>query len=100
MLTTETPQVPQCEQITVAGKDLMHRVSELIHEGNVRRVTIKQHGETIVEFPLTVGVIGVALAPALAAVGAAAAMLTDCSIDVERIASSTPVDVGEAGAAA
>jgi len=68
----------------VSGDELVKRVKELLHEGNVRRVIIKQHGRTVVEFPLTVGVVGAVLAPILAAVGALAAVLTDCSIEVER----------------
>ena len=56
----------------------------VIHEGNVRRITIKQEGHTIAEFPLTFGVVGAALAPALAAIGAIAALVTDCTIEIER----------------
>ncbi|HEU5086128.1 MAG TPA: DUF4342 domain-containing protein, partial [Roseiflexaceae bacterium] len=55
-----------------------------IHEGNVRRITIRQGEQTIAEFPLTIGVIGVLMAPVLAAVGALAALLSDCTIEVER----------------
>ena len=55
-----------------------------LHEGNVRRIVIKQDGRTIAEFPLTVGVVGAVLAPLLAAVGALAAVLTECTIEVER----------------
>jgi len=52
----------------------------------VRRVIIKQDGRTVVEFPLTVGVVGTVLAPVLAAVGAIAAVLTECTVEVERVA--------------
>ncbi len=72
------------EQIKVEGGQLLDRVKQLIHEGNVRRIVIKQAGRTVAEFPLTVGVIGAVGAPILAAVGAIAALLTDCTIDVER----------------
>ena len=75
----------QWETFKVKGEDLLKFVKKLIHEGNVRRVIIKQEGRTIVEFPLTVGVIGAVLAPVLAAVGAIAAVLTECTIEVERI---------------
>ena len=74
------------ESFKVAGQQLVDAVKKLIHEGNVRRVIIKQHGRTIVEFPLTVGVVGAVVAPILAAVGALAAVLTDCTIEVERAA--------------
>ena len=60
-------------------------VKKLLHEGNVRRIVIKQAGRTVVEFPLTVGVIGAVFAPILAAVGALAAVLTDCTVEVERV---------------
>jgi len=67
------------------GERLVARVQELIREGNVRRITIKnEDGRTLVELPLTVGVVGALLAPAWAAVGAIAAAVTDCSIEVER----------------
>ncbi|HVJ27113.1 MAG TPA: DUF4342 domain-containing protein [Vicinamibacterales bacterium] len=60
-------------------------VRRLVAEGNVRRVVVKQHGKTVAEFPVTVGVIGAVLAPMAAAIGALAAILTDCTIEVERI---------------
>ena len=72
------------ETIKVEGGQLIDKFKELIHEGNVRRIAIKQGERTIVELPLTVGVIGAALAPELAAIGAIAALLTDCTIEIER----------------
>jgi uncharacterized protein DUF4342 len=72
------------ESFKVAGNQLVDAVKKLLHEGNVRRVIIKQEGKTVVEFPLTVGVIGAVLAPILAAVGAIAAVLSECTIEVER----------------
>jgi hypothetical protein len=72
------------ETIKVEGGQLIDRVKQLIHEGNVRRVIIKQGEHTVVEFPLTVGVVGVLLAPALAALGAIAALITECTVEVER----------------
>jgi hypothetical protein len=73
------------EEFKVKGKDLADKVKELIHEGNVRRISIKnQDGVTIVNIPLTVGVVGAAVAPVLAAVGAIAALVTDCTVSVER----------------
>ena len=73
------------ETIKVEGGQLIDRVKQLIHEGNVRRVIIKQGEHTIVEFPLTIGVVGALLAPALAALGAIAALVTECTIEVERM---------------
>jgi Domain of unknown function (DUF4342) len=78
------------EEFTVAGGDLLSRVKELVHEGNVRRVFIKNsEGRTLLEIPLTAGV-GVAalaalIAPVLVAVGAIAAMLTNVTVGVERV---------------
>ena len=60
------------------------RVKELIHEGNVRDVIIKHEGQTIVHFPLTVGVVGALLVPQLAALGAISALLTHCTVEVVR----------------
>jgi hypothetical protein len=73
------------DRITVAGEDLLRKVKELIHEGNVRRITIKdKQGKTLVELPLSLGVVGAALAPMLAAVGAIAALVTECTVMIER----------------
>ncbi len=73
------------QSMQVQGKDLAERVKELIHEGNVRRVVIKQEdGDTVAEFPLTVGVVGALVAPMLAAVGALGTLLARCTIEVER----------------
>jgi hypothetical protein len=72
------------ETIAVDGSDLLEQVNHLIHEGNVRRIAIVHDGHTVLELPVTVGVVGVLAAPWLAAVGAAAAVLTDCTLEVER----------------
>jgi hypothetical protein len=72
------------ETFKVAGNQLLDAVKKLIHEGNVRRVIIKHDARTVAEFPLTVGVIGTVLAPMLAAIGAIAAVVTECTIEVER----------------
>jgi hypothetical protein len=73
------------EQFKVAGQDLADKIRELIHEGNVRRIIIKdEHGHIFMEIPLTVATIGVIAAPILAAVGAVAAIVTKCEVVVER----------------
>lgn len=73
------------ETFKVKGEQLLGKVKKLIQEGNVRRIIIKgKDGKILVEFPLTVGVIGVVIAPMLAAVGAIAALVTECTITVER----------------
>jgi hypothetical protein len=73
------------ETIKAEGQELLHKVEELIQEGNVRRIVIKQQGRTIAEFPLIVGVVGAVLAPVLAAIGAVIALAKDCTIEVERV---------------
>ena len=73
------------EEFKVSGEELLKKVKELIKEGNVRKVTIKdKDGKPILSFPLTLGVVGAVLAPMLAAVGAVAALVTECTISVER----------------
>lgn len=72
------------ETFKVKGDDLLKRVKELVHEGNVRRVVVKQGAQTVVEFPVNVGLVGAVAAPALAALGAVAALLAECTIEVER----------------
>jgi hypothetical protein len=80
----DRPESPPRETISVDGSDLLEQVKRLIHEGNVRRIAIVHDGHTVLELPITLGVVGVLAAPWLAAVGAAAAMLTDCTLEVER----------------
>lgn len=73
------------EEIRIRGEELLAKVKELVHEGNVRRLIIKNdEGTTLIEVPLTVGVIGALLLPVWAAIGAIAALATDCTIVVER----------------
>ncbi len=73
------------EEFRVSGKKLLERVKELIKEGNVRRIIIiNDKGDTLMEIPLTFAVVGTALAPVLAAVGGLAALITNCTIIVER----------------
>ena len=73
------------ETIKVEGGQLLDCVKKIVHEGNVRRIIIKQGGRSVAEFPLTVGVVGTVFAPILAAVGALAAMLAECTVEVERV---------------
>jgi hypothetical protein len=77
------------ESVKAEGGAVLDKLREIIREGNVRRVRVRQGDRTIAEFPLTAGVVGVVLAPALAAIGALVALAKDCSIDVERDRPST-----------
>ncbi|TSC76029.1 MAG: hypothetical protein G01um101431_1047 [Parcubacteria group bacterium Gr01-1014_31] len=73
------------EEFKVSGGDVVKRIKALVKEGNVRRIIIKnEKGHTILEFPLTIGVVGVALIPIWAAIGAIAALVANCTIVVER----------------
>ena len=76
----------QTEEYTVTGDKLVAKVKELVHEGNIRRLIIKnEEGEVIVEVPLSLGVVGILLLPTLAAIGAVAALVTDCTILIEKV---------------
>ncbi|MCR4264538.1 MAG: DUF4342 domain-containing protein [Candidatus Roizmanbacteria bacterium] len=73
------------EQIKGTGDQVIKKVKELVNEGNVRKIIIKdKKGKSIAEFPLTIGVIGTALVPVLAAVGAIIALVAECTISIER----------------
>lgn len=74
------------ESFKAESESVMERLRKLIHEGNVRRVVVLHEGRSVAEFPLTAGVVGVVLAPVLAAIGAIIALLKDCTIQVERTA--------------
>ena len=70
--------------LNTARGQLVDEVKRLVHEGNVRRVVVRQEGRVVAEFPLTVGVVGALAAPAVAAIGALVALPADCRIDVQR----------------
>ena len=73
------------EEFKVRSEEIIEKVKELIHEGNVRRLIIKdEDGKVYLEIPVTIGVIGVVLAPVLAAVGAVAAMVANLKVEVIR----------------
>lgn len=73
------------ESFTLKGEQLLNKIKELIAEGNVRKITINdKNGKEIMSFPLTIGVVGAVLAPVLAAVGALAALIVECTLSVER----------------
>lgn len=89
---TETENDPQVEDAPggrenykVAGDKLLSTIKELLHQGNVRHVVIKNdEGRTLIEFPVSIGVAGAVLLPVWAAVGAVAAIVTRCTIEIER----------------
>jgi len=74
------------EELNISGEDLLSTIKNLVHQGNIRRITIvNKDGRTLLEVPLTLGVVGALLLPTLAALGALAAIVTECKIVVERI---------------
>lgn len=78
-------QNTRTEEFKVSGGELLNKVKELLHEGNIRRIILKdEQGKTFMELPLTVGIVGVALVPVLAALGTIAALVTNMTIVVEK----------------
>jgi len=75
---------PRKEEFRLSGGELVEKVKEIVHEGNIRRLTVKHDDKTVVEIPLTVGVIGALIAPQIAALGVIGALLTKCTIIVEK----------------
>ncbi len=81
------------ERFTVSGEELLAKIKQIIHEGNIRKVRIIHDNKTIIEIPLSIGApiaaIGILAAPVLAAIGAFAALVTECTIEVEKINEET-----------
>jgi hypothetical protein len=74
------------EEFKVKGEEILGKVKELVRQGNVRRISIKaEDGKPIVDIPLTLGVVGALLLPQFAALGAIAALVTNCAITVEKV---------------
>ncbi len=90
MITQIEPKTTR-EELQIMGSDLVTTVEKLMREGTVCRIIIKQGEHLIMELPLTVGVVGVLMAPTLAAVGALGALLTHCTIEVVRV--EPPADI-------
>jgi len=76
------------EEFRVNGEELIAKIKNLVKEGNIRRITIKnKEGKTVFEIPLTFGVVGALIAPQLAAIGAIAALITEATVVVEKVES-------------
>ena len=79
-------QKVRTDEFQVSGDMLVAKIKELVHEGNIRRIIIKnEEGETLIDVPLTLGVVGVLVAPQLAAIGAIAALVTHGTIVIEKV---------------
>ena len=86
MNTIGTQRPTRTEEFKLEGGKVLDKIKELIHQGNIRRITIKnEEGKTLIEIPLTLGLVGAALLPVFAAVGALAAVATRMVIAVERV---------------
>jgi hypothetical protein len=80
-----TTTEPRTEEFRITGEELIAKIKELVNEGSIRRIVIKnEEGSTLIEVPVTLGVIGALLLPVWAAIGALAAVATNCTIVVER----------------
>jgi hypothetical protein len=80
-----TKDQTQSEEFHFNGEELLGRIKDLIRQGNIRRIIIKnKEGQTVMEIPLTIGVVGAVLAPSLAAIGAIAALLSEATVIVEK----------------
>lgn len=85
------------ETFTISSDELIKKIKELIADGNVSKISISdKNGAEIISFPVTIGVVGVIVAPVLAAVGAIAALLTECKITVERKSAASSEKENEA----
>ena len=83
---TQTEEKVRKEEFKITGDELVAKIKELIHEGNVNRLIIKnEEGKTMIEVPLTLGVVGVIMAPVWAAIGAIAALASNLTIVVQRV---------------
>jgi hypothetical protein len=84
-MEAKMPENYRTEEFKVEGEKVVSKIKELFHEGNIRKVIIKdKDGKTLMEIPMTIGVVGVLIAPQLAAIGAIAALLTEATIVVEK----------------
>jgi hypothetical protein len=81
-----SPKKPRVEEFEISGDQLLAKIKEIVHGGNIRRITVKNaEGETLIEIPLTLGVVGAVLLPVWAALGAIAALVVRLKIVVEKI---------------
>ena len=80
-----SPKAPRTEEFKIEGGKVLDKIKDLIHQGNIRRITLKnEEGKPLIEIPLTLGLVGAALLPVFAAVGALAAIVTRMTIVVEK----------------
>jgi len=89
MTKQEKKEKTRTEEFKLSGSDIINKIKELIHEGNVRKIILKdEEGRTFLEIPLTIGLVGALVAPVWAAIGAIAALVSKLTIVVERVEDS------------
>jgi hypothetical protein len=85
-IMTDEKKGPRTEEFKLSGGEILDKIKELLHEGNIRRIILKdEKGKTFIEIPLTAGIVVAAFAPIVAAVGAIAALVTKMTIVVEKV---------------
>ena len=85
MTEEKKEETKRTEEFKLSGGEMVDKIKDLIHQGNIRRIIVKnEEGKTLIEVPLTLGLVGVALMPVIAAVGAIAALVTRCTLVVEK----------------
>ncbi len=85
-IMTDEKKGPRTEEFKLSGGEILDKIKELLHEGNIRRIILKdEKGKTFLEIPLTAGIVVAAFAPIIAAVGAIAALVTKMTIVVEKV---------------
>ncbi|HEY5574674.1 MAG TPA: DUF4342 domain-containing protein [Anaerolineales bacterium] len=85
-MATEQTEKVRSEEYQVTGEQVVATIKELVHEGNIRRITLKnEEGKTLIEIPMTVGVVGAVLLPVWAAIGAIAALAANLTIVIEKV---------------
>jgi hypothetical protein len=90
LIALERKENAWTEKISVSGGELVTKIKEIIHQGNVRRVVVKQDDRVLFEVPLMLGALGAIIAPQLAAIGAIAALVTKCTIEIEHVGPKPP----------
>lgn len=86
-------EIVRTEEFVVSGEDVLARIKKLVHEGNTRRIIIKNdEGRVLVEIPLTIGLVGAALLPVFAAIGALAALAAKLTLVIEKVETKQPAE--------
>jgi hypothetical protein len=85
IIKIERDEVTRKEEIFVRGSELVEKIKEIVRKGNINRLRVKQDDKVLIEIPVTAGVVGALLAPQLAIIGAVAALVSKCTVEIEKI---------------